>query len=146
MSSLQPFQGSERTDVSWKVVCGANVAYDQFPSQNQVRLTSRTMKEPNVMAFNLIHCCSPLARCSCFIRQPKAKTCGTILCSESKPLMVGMCGARCVERHGLELTSSPRHAHYVHFPASSSATLSGTRWTDGRNFSPVGSRQWRDFK
>lgn len=24
-------------DVSWKVAAGANVAYDQFPSQNQVR-------------------------------------------------------------------------------------------------------------
>ncbi len=29
-------QGSLRTDVSWKVACGANVAYDQFPSQNQI--------------------------------------------------------------------------------------------------------------
>ncbi|GAX25076.1 hypothetical protein FisN_10Lh272 [Fistulifera solaris] len=28
--------GSRRTDVSWKVACGANVAYDQFPCQNQV--------------------------------------------------------------------------------------------------------------
>ena len=25
-----------KTDVSWKVACGANVAYDQFPSQNQL--------------------------------------------------------------------------------------------------------------
>jgi hypothetical protein len=29
-------QGSLRTDISWKVACGANVAYDQFPSQNQI--------------------------------------------------------------------------------------------------------------
>ena len=29
-------QGSTELDVSWKVACGANVAYDQFPSQNQV--------------------------------------------------------------------------------------------------------------
>jgi hypothetical protein len=28
--------GSRRTDVSWKVACGANVAYDQFPCQNQL--------------------------------------------------------------------------------------------------------------
>jgi len=28
--------GSERTDISWKVGAGANVAYDQFPSQNQI--------------------------------------------------------------------------------------------------------------
>ena len=31
-------QGSSNLDVSWKVACGANVAYDQFPSQNQVCL------------------------------------------------------------------------------------------------------------
>ena len=29
-------EGSERTDISWKVAAGANVAYDQFPSQNQI--------------------------------------------------------------------------------------------------------------
>lgn len=29
-------EGGKRTDVSWKVACGANVAYDQFPSQNQL--------------------------------------------------------------------------------------------------------------
>ena len=29
-------EGSLRTDVSWKVAFGANVAYDQFPSQNQL--------------------------------------------------------------------------------------------------------------
>jgi hypothetical protein len=29
-------QGGLKTEVSWKVACGANVAYDQFPSQNQV--------------------------------------------------------------------------------------------------------------
>lgn len=29
-------EGSLRTLVSWKVACGANVAYDQFPSQNQL--------------------------------------------------------------------------------------------------------------
>jgi len=29
-------EGGGRTDVSWKVACGANVAYDQFPSQNQL--------------------------------------------------------------------------------------------------------------
>ena len=28
--------GSQRLPVSWKVACGANVAYDQFPSQNQL--------------------------------------------------------------------------------------------------------------
>jgi VDE lipocalin domain len=28
--------GSRRLPVSWKVACGANVAYDQFPCQNQV--------------------------------------------------------------------------------------------------------------
>jgi len=28
--------GSKELDVSWKVTCGANVAYDQFPSQNQL--------------------------------------------------------------------------------------------------------------
>jgi VDE lipocalin domain len=28
--------GSRRTDISWKVAAGANVAYDQFPSQNQI--------------------------------------------------------------------------------------------------------------
>ncbi|GKY99092.1 hypothetical protein MPSEU_000864700 [Mayamaea pseudoterrestris] len=28
--------GSLRLSVSWKVACGANVAYDQFPSQNQL--------------------------------------------------------------------------------------------------------------
>ena len=28
--------GSENTDISWKVAAGANVAYDQFPSQNQI--------------------------------------------------------------------------------------------------------------
>lgn len=28
--------GSTKTDISWKVACGANVAYDQFPSQNQI--------------------------------------------------------------------------------------------------------------
>ena len=27
---------SKRTDISWKVGAGANVAYDQFPSQNQI--------------------------------------------------------------------------------------------------------------
>lgn len=29
-------EGSLRTNVSWKVACGANVAYDQFPSQHQL--------------------------------------------------------------------------------------------------------------
>mmetsp|Transcript_19627 Transcript_19627/g.48848 ORF Transcript_19627/g.48848 Transcript_19627/m.48848 type:complete len:585 (-) Transcript_19627:89-1843(-) len=29
-------EGSEKTDISWKVSAGANVAYDQFPSQNQI--------------------------------------------------------------------------------------------------------------
>jgi len=29
-------EGGRRTNVSWKVACGANVAYDQFPSQNQL--------------------------------------------------------------------------------------------------------------
>jgi len=29
-------EGSKQLDVSWKVACGANVAYDQFPSQNQL--------------------------------------------------------------------------------------------------------------
>mmetsp|Transcript_8034 Transcript_8034/g.18162 ORF Transcript_8034/g.18162 Transcript_8034/m.18162 type:complete len:506 (-) Transcript_8034:93-1610(-) len=29
-------EGSKDLDVSWKVACGANVAYDQFPSQNQL--------------------------------------------------------------------------------------------------------------
>lgn len=29
-------EGSRRLDVSWKVSCGANAAYDQFPSQNQL--------------------------------------------------------------------------------------------------------------
>ena len=29
-------EGSKELDVSWKVACGANVAYDQFPSQNQL--------------------------------------------------------------------------------------------------------------
>lgn len=29
-------EGSKEIDVSWKVTCGANVAYDQFPSQNQL--------------------------------------------------------------------------------------------------------------
>jgi hypothetical protein len=29
-------EGSRELDVSWKVTCGANVAYDQFPSQNQL--------------------------------------------------------------------------------------------------------------
>ena len=28
--------GSQRTEISWKVAAGANVAYDQFPSQNQI--------------------------------------------------------------------------------------------------------------
>lgn len=28
--------GSQRGDISWKVAAGANVAYDQFPSQNQI--------------------------------------------------------------------------------------------------------------
>jgi VDE lipocalin domain len=28
--------GSLRLPISWKVACGANVAYDQFPSQNQI--------------------------------------------------------------------------------------------------------------
>jgi len=28
--------GSEKTNISWKVAAGANVAYDQFPSQNQI--------------------------------------------------------------------------------------------------------------
>jgi hypothetical protein len=29
-------EGSRQLDVSWKVSCGANAAYDQFPSQNQL--------------------------------------------------------------------------------------------------------------
>ncbi|KAG7342339.1 hypothetical protein IV203_007432 [Nitzschia inconspicua] len=29
-------EGSTKLDISWKVACGANVAYDQFPSQNQL--------------------------------------------------------------------------------------------------------------
>ena len=29
-------EGGLKTDISWKVACGANVAYDQFPSQNQI--------------------------------------------------------------------------------------------------------------
>mmetsp|Transcript_37833 Transcript_37833/g.68138 ORF Transcript_37833/g.68138 Transcript_37833/m.68138 type:complete len:566 (+) Transcript_37833:126-1823(+) len=29
-------EGCKELDVSWKVACGANVAYDQFPSQNQL--------------------------------------------------------------------------------------------------------------
>ena len=29
-------EGGLKTDNSWKVACGANVAYDQFPSQNQI--------------------------------------------------------------------------------------------------------------
>jgi hypothetical protein len=29
-------QGGAKKDVSWEVACGANVAYDQFPSQNQI--------------------------------------------------------------------------------------------------------------
>jgi len=28
--------GGQGLDISWKVACGANVAYDQFPSQNQI--------------------------------------------------------------------------------------------------------------
>ena len=31
-------EGGAKKDVSWEVACGANVAYDQFPSQNQVSL------------------------------------------------------------------------------------------------------------
>lgn len=33
-------EGGGGTEVSWKVACGANVAYDQFPSQNQLFYTS----------------------------------------------------------------------------------------------------------
>jgi len=29
-------EGGRRLETSWKVACGANVAYDQFPSQNQI--------------------------------------------------------------------------------------------------------------
>ena len=29
-------KGGMKTDISWKVAAGANVAYDQFPSQNQI--------------------------------------------------------------------------------------------------------------
>ncbi|KAL7490068.1 hypothetical protein ACHAW6_015791 [Cyclotella cf. meneghiniana] len=32
----ESLEGSLNLDVSWKVACGANVAYDQFPSQNQL--------------------------------------------------------------------------------------------------------------
>lgn len=32
-------------DVSWKVACGANVAYDQFPSQNQLFYPSAKGKD-----------------------------------------------------------------------------------------------------
>ncbi|KAL3787384.1 hypothetical protein ACHAW5_008430 [Stephanodiscus triporus] len=34
--SFSPPDGSRQLDVSWKVACGANAAYDQFPSQNQL--------------------------------------------------------------------------------------------------------------
>ncbi|KAL3779419.1 hypothetical protein HJC23_000521 [Cyclotella cryptica] len=32
----ESLEGNLNLDVSWKVACGANVAYDQFPSQNQL--------------------------------------------------------------------------------------------------------------
>ena len=32
----ESLEGSKHLDVSWQVACGANVAYDQFPSQNQL--------------------------------------------------------------------------------------------------------------
>jgi len=41
-ASLEPCQN---LDVSWKVACGANVAYDQFPSQNQLFYPSRNGKD-----------------------------------------------------------------------------------------------------
>jgi len=37
--------GGLRTSVSWKVAAGANVAYDQFPSQNQMFYTSINGKD-----------------------------------------------------------------------------------------------------
>jgi len=38
IESVVDHQESKQLDVSWKVACGANAAYDQFPSQNQVRV------------------------------------------------------------------------------------------------------------
>ncbi len=35
LDNEKAMDGSERTDISWEVGAGANVAYDQIPSQNQ---------------------------------------------------------------------------------------------------------------
>ena len=36
LDDMNALESSEKTDISWKVAAGANVAYDQFPSQNQI--------------------------------------------------------------------------------------------------------------
>jgi len=36
LNDEKALDGSEKTEISWKVSAGANVAYDQFPSQNQI--------------------------------------------------------------------------------------------------------------
>mmetsp|Transcript_22681 Transcript_22681/g.45926 ORF Transcript_22681/g.45926 Transcript_22681/m.45926 type:complete len:560 (+) Transcript_22681:55-1734(+) len=41
----ESLEGSRQLDVSWKVACGANVAYDQFPSQNQLFYPSAKGKD-----------------------------------------------------------------------------------------------------
>eukprot|EP00584_Thalassiosira_punctigera_P003674 CAMPEP_0172535120 /NCGR_PEP_ID=MMETSP1067-20121228/7261_1 /TAXON_ID=265564 ORGANISM="Thalassiosira punctigera, Strain Tpunct2005C2" /NCGR_SAMPLE_ID=MMETSP1067 /ASSEMBLY_ACC=CAM_ASM_000444 /LENGTH=516 /DNA_ID=CAMNT_0013320019 /DNA_START=240 /DNA_END=1791 /DNA_ORIENTATION=+ len=41
----EALEGSKQLDVSWKVTCGANVAYDQFPSQNQLFYPSAKGKD-----------------------------------------------------------------------------------------------------
>lgn len=36
LDDANAMEGGQKTDISWKVSAGANVAYDQFPSQNQI--------------------------------------------------------------------------------------------------------------
>jgi len=61
-------------DVSWKVACGANVAYDQFPSQNQVGVSFDAIIGPCLFAVSnfSLSCCASYS-----IQTAKAKISGT---------------------------------------------------------------------
>ena len=58
--------GSERTDISWKVGAGANVAYDQFPSQNQIFYESANGKN---MWYNPFFCAKTIDGCNIWAKR-----------------------------------------------------------------------------
>jgi hypothetical protein len=92
--ALSNTQGCQDLDVSWKVVCGANVAYDQFPSQNQVCIIYLLFYclISSFILCDISHGVSSFNSYS--ILMAKEKICGMIPCLELKLLMVETYGAR----------------------------------------------------